>query len=82
MKGNKRLWYVIDTNTNVPVMVANVREWKVPFGNSHRGVWYTPDKMEAKDVRSHYNMGSESLDVPVYRYQIRRGYDHIHGRTE
>ena len=43
----KRLWYVIDTNTNVPVMVTNVKEWKVTIGNSHRGVWYTPDKMES-----------------------------------
>tara|TARA_R110002051_G_scaffold29373_1_gene68633 strand:+ start:1951 stop:2202 length:252 start_codon:yes stop_codon:yes gene_type:complete len=80
----KRLWYVIDTNRNVPLKVPDVKELtytdiKASVYARDSGVWYTQDKMEAKDVRRHFNNGSESLDAPVFRYQIRRGYDHIHG---
>jgi hypothetical protein len=77
----KRLWYVIDTKRNVPLKVPDVSESMsyALYIHEPSGVWYTQDKMEAKDVRRHFNNGSESLDAPVFRYQIRRGYDHIHG---
>jgi hypothetical protein len=76
-----KLFYIVDTQHNTPLTKREDGE-----------IRYYSSKKKAKKQRTFHNKKSGCIErtadedgkvtfSSTYRYQIRRGTDHIHGRT-
>ena len=77
-----KLFYIVDTQHNTPLTQRADGE-----------IRYYRSKQKAKKQRAFHNKKSGCIErttnddgsvmfSSTYRYQIRRGIDHIHGRTK